>query len=87
MDDTSLKLTPQEQCYLNSPSFENYMIAGVLFVLGMTLSFILTIVAHVEPLFWPGITLSIIISFIVLHKLKKREYRMKLRELQEKYKS
>jgi hypothetical protein len=82
--DKPRNLSSHDERYLNSPGFEVYMIAGVIFVLGMALSFILTFFAHLEPLFWPGLILSVIVSSIVLHMLKKREYQAKLREIQQK---
>jgi hypothetical protein len=78
-----LELSPQDERYLNSPSFEIYMIAGAVFALGMTLSFVLTVMIHREPLFWPGLLLSIVVSSIVLQKLRVREYHAKLREIKE----
>lgn len=84
MDDNSdLELSLQDKIYLSSPGFESYMIAGWIFVIGMTLSIVITTLIHREPLFWPGTVLSVIVAFVVLQKLKKREYNAKLREIRE----
>lgn len=77
-----LDLSPQDRRYLHSPSFELYMIAGLVFALGMGGSFVITLLLHIEPYFWFGLILSVVGSSVVLHKLKIREYHNKLREIQ-----
>lgn len=76
-----IELSPRDRRYLNSPGFESYMIAGVVFALGLGLSLVITVSIHREPLFWPGMILTLIISTVVLQQFKKREYRAKLREI------
>lgn len=75
----------RDQRYLNSTRFEVYLIVGLVFTLGFTGSFILSVVYHVEPLLWPGALLSIVASYFVLRFLKRREYQEKLQELEADY--
>ncbi len=82
-EDVELHLSPRDRYYLNSPGFESYMIAGYVFVFGLTLSIVLTVMTNTEPLFWPGSLLTVAISFIVLQVLKRREYKAKLREIRQ----
>ncbi len=77
-----MNLSPQDKRYLHSPSFELYMISGLVFALGMGGSFIITLLLHIEPYFWLGLVLSVVASAVVLQKLKTREYHNKLREIQ-----
>jgi len=75
-------LSAQDYRYLHCTSFEVYMQAGLVFVLGFSGSFIVSFVIHQAKLFWPGVLISIIATGIVLQILKKREYQAKSRELE-----
>jgi uncharacterized membrane protein len=73
--------TARDEYYINSTSFEVYMIAGAVFLIGFTLIFILSVAYHLEPLVWPGGAFSIVAGFGVLRVLSKRERRAKIREV------
>jgi hypothetical protein len=79
-----IQLSPQDYYYVKSPGFESYMISGLVFVFGITFSIVGSVAIHQEPLFWPGSLLSIVAAFFVLRALKRREFRAKLREVQER---
>lgn len=79
------RFSARDQRYLNATRFEVYMIVGLVFTFGFTASFILSVVYHAEPWLWPGALLSIIVSYLVLRVLKRREYAEKLRELEADY--
>lgn len=82
-EDVETHLNPRDRYYLNSPGFESYMIAGYVFVLGLTVSIVATVMTNTEPLFWPSSLLTVAMSFIVLQVLKRREYKAKLREIRQ----
>ncbi len=77
------ELSPRDQKYLESPGFESYMIAGYVFVGGLTISLVVPVLIGHAYLFWPGVLLSIVAMVLVLNKLKRREYKVKLREIRE----
>lgn len=79
------RFTARDLGYLNCTSFEVYIAVGLVFVLGFTLMFILSVVAHVEVLLWPGTLLVLVASFFVYRVLKRREYAAKLREIEADY--
>ena len=70
--------------YLNCTSFEVYIIAGLVFLFGFTLTFIVSVAYHIEPMLWPGSVLTIILAYVVFDILKRRERRAKLREIEDK---
>lgn len=76
--------TARDEYYIKSTSFEVYMIAGLVFVLGFSLSFVLSVLAHAEPWLWPGSLVSIVAAFVVLRVLSRREREAKIREVDEK---
>jgi hypothetical protein len=59
------------------------MAAGFVFAFGLGISLIGSIVIEQEPLFWPGMLLSMVVAFVVLRTMKQREYRAKMREIRE----
>jgi hypothetical protein len=77
------ELSPRDQKYLDSPGFESYMIAGYVFVGCMTISLVVPVLIGHAYLFWPGLLLSIVAMILVLNKLKRREYKAKLREIRD----
>ncbi len=79
------KLSAHDFRYLTSTSFEVYMITGAIFLFGFTVSFVLSVLAHREVMLWPGALASVIVSFIVLKLLERREFRAKLAELAGEY--
>lgn len=79
------RFSARDQGYLNATRFEVYIVVGLVFVLGFTASFILSVVYHAEVWLWPGALLSVLVSYIVLRVLKRREYAEKLRELEADY--
>ena len=81
MPDQKTRRTPRDQVYIDSTSFEVYMIVGTIFVLGFTAVFALTVLLHVEPLIWPGSLLVIGLCYFVLTVLQKREQAAKIREV------
>jgi hypothetical protein len=77
----SPKRTARDEYYINSTSFEVYMIVGAVFVIGFTLTFMLSVVYHVEPWIWPGSALWMILAAVLLRVLSKRERQAKIREV------
>ncbi len=75
------KRTARDEYYINSTSFEVYMIAGTVFLVGFTLIFVLSVIFHFEPWIWPGGALSIIVAAVLLRVLSKRERLAKIREV------
>lgn len=73
--------TPRDEYYIRSTSFEVYMVVGLVFVFGFTLSFMLGVLLHMEPIVWPGSLFSIILSAVLLRVLAARERRNKIREV------
>jgi hypothetical protein len=75
------KRTARDEYYINSTSFEVYMIVGAAFLIGFTLIFVLSVVFHFEPWIWPGGALSMIGAAVLLRVLSTRERLAKIREV------
>jgi positive regulator of sigma E activity len=73
--------TPRDEYYINSTSFEVYMVVGLVFVLGFTFSFIGSVMIHQETLVWPGMLISMGAAYWVLRVLSRRERNAKIREV------
>lgn len=73
--------TPRDQYYIDSTSFEVYLIVGAIFVVGFSLIFIATVVAHTEVLLWPASLVLIGICAAILNVLIRRERACKIREV------
>jgi hypothetical protein len=71
----------RDQYYINSTSFEVYMIVGTIFVLGFTMAFIGSVLMHMEVLLWPGALVSAGLAYWVLRVLSRRERLAKMREI------
>ncbi len=80
-----IRFSPRDECYLNATRFEVYIAAGLVFVIGFTLVFIFSVMAHAEAWVWPGSLLPIGAAFFVFRILKRREYAEKLCELEADY--
>lgn len=72
----------RDQVYLDSPGFEPYMAAGVVFVAVFTAVFILSIKISFAWLVWPGLLLGVLAGYAVLRWLQRREYARKLAEVE-----
>lgn len=73
--------TGRDQYYINSTGFEVYMVGGLVFVAGFSLSFILGVLVDAEWLVWPGSAVAIVATYIVLRILTRRERAAKIREV------
>lgn len=73
--------TARDQRYIESTSFEVYMVVGTVFVLGFSAIFILTVLTHTEPLLWPGSALLVGLCYFVLTLLERNERVAKIREV------
>jgi hypothetical protein len=73
--------TRRDQYYIDSTSFEVYMITGLVWLTITTISFVLSVVTHHEPWAWPGGILAVIVAAVVLRVLSQRERRAKIREV------
>ncbi len=71
----------RDQLYIESTSFEVYMVVGTIFVLGFSAIFILTVLTHTEPLLWPGSVLLVGLCYFVLTLLARNEKAAKIREV------
>ncbi len=78
-------LTPRDQRYLNCTSFEVYIATGLVFLAGFTLSFVLSVIYHAEPMLWPASLVVVGICSGVFFALRHRERKAKLREIQKDY--
>lgn len=75
------QLSGRERYYVNSTSFEVYMIVGLVWLVLFSLAFILSVALNMEVWLWPGALLSVVIAAGVLFVLSRRERAAKLREL------
>jgi hypothetical protein len=73
----------RDERYINSTSFEVYMVAGFIWLMVFSGIFVLSVVMHHEMWIWPGGLLSIIAGAVVLNILSRRERRAKIREVDE----
>ncbi len=73
--------TPRDEYYINATSFEVYMIAGLVFVFGFTLAFMLGVIFHVEVIVWPGALVAMGLTYAVIRFLGNRERARKIREV------
>jgi hypothetical protein len=80
-----MRFSPRDECYLNATRFEVYIAAGLVFVIGFTLVFMLSVMAHAEVWIWPGSLIPVGAAFYIFRILKRREYAEKLRELEADY--
>lgn len=71
----------RDERYINSTSFEVYMIVGAVFLVGFTAAFILSVATHHEMWVWPGSILSVILAYATLSVLSRRERLAKIREV------
>lgn len=76
------RFSPRDEVYLNSTSFEVYMITGAVWLALFTASFIFSVVTKKYLLLWPGAFVSVLTAYFVLKMLERREYRAKLHELE-----
>jgi hypothetical protein len=76
------RLSPRDEVYLTSTSFEVYMITGLVFLFIFTASFITSIRIHFEWLIWPGSLVSVIAAYATLKILERREQTRKLAEIE-----
>jgi uncharacterized membrane protein YdbT with pleckstrin-like domain len=73
--------TGRDQYYINSTSFEVYMITGLVWLAITTFVFVLSIATNHEPWVWPGGILAVVVAAIVLRVLSRRERNAKIREV------
>ncbi len=71
-----------DEVYLNSPGFESYIGAGVVFILVFTAAFVYSIKASFEWLVWPGLLVAVLAGYLTLRWLLGREFARKLAELE-----
>jgi hypothetical protein len=76
------RFSTRDEVYLNSPGFEPYMAAGVVFIVIFTAIFIFSIKTSLEILVWPGLAVAAAGCLITLKWLGRREYARKLAELE-----
>lgn len=76
------RFSTRDEVYLNSPGFEPYMAAGVVFIVIFTAIFVFSIKASLEILVWPGLVVAAAGCLITLKWLERREYARKLAELE-----
>ncbi|NJN65537.1 MAG: hypothetical protein HC884_01905 [Chloroflexaceae bacterium] len=83
-DDVDLShLSARDRGYVESPSFETHIISGFVFAVGFTIAFMVPVMIGMAYLFWPGIFVATAISLYVMRVLQKREFFIKLREVEE----
>lgn len=76
------RFSTRDEVYLNSPGFESFMVAGMVFAALFTAIFIYSIKAHSEWMVWPGIAIAGAACLGTLKFLQRREYQRKLAELE-----
>jgi hypothetical protein len=76
------RFSTRDEVYLNSPGFETYMGAGAVFLLVFTGIFIYSIKSQLELLVWPGLAIAVVVGFITLRWLERREFARKLAKLE-----
>lgn len=76
------RYSPRDEVYLNSTGFEVYMAAGAVFLLFFTAGFILGIKLSFAWLFWPGCLVAVIMGYITLKTLERRERIRKVAEIE-----
>ncbi|WP_129631609.1 hypothetical protein [Candidatus Oscillochloris fontis] len=76
------RISARDQIYLTSTSFEVYMITGLVFLFVFTASFFFSIQIHFEWLIWPGSFVAVVLAYITLKMLERREYMRKLAEIE-----
>jgi hypothetical protein len=75
-------LSPQDRKYVTCPSFETHIISGIVFAVGYTVVFVVPVLINFAALFWPGIIVATVVSLIVMKKVQRREFFVKLREVE-----
>lgn len=75
-------LSPQDRKYVTCPSFETHIISGIVFAVGYTVVFVVPVLINLAALFWPGIIVATVVSLIVMKKVQRREFFVKLREVE-----
>ncbi|MEI7769862.1 MAG: hypothetical protein WCI67_07740 [Chloroflexales bacterium] len=76
------RLSPRDEIYLTSTSFEVYMITGLVFLFIFTASFITSIKIHYEWILWPGSFIAVTAAYATLKWLERREHIRKLAEIE-----
>lgn len=76
------RFSPPDEVYLNSPGFESYIGAGIVFLVVFTAIFLYSIKSGYELLVWPGLAVAALACFFTLRWLEGREYARKLAELE-----
>lgn len=75
-------LSRRDEVYLDSPGFEPYMGAGVVFIAVFTAVFIFSIKVAFAWLAWPGLFVAVLAGYFTLTWLQRREYARKLAEVE-----
>ncbi len=75
------RISSRDQIYLTSTSFEVYMVTGLVFLFVFTASFFFSIRINFEWLIWPGSFVAVVLAYITLKVLERREYVRKLAEI------
>jgi len=75
------RMSARDRIYLDSTSFEVYMVTGVVFLFIFTASFLFSIRIHFEWLIWPGSFVAVVAAYITLKVLERREQVRKLAEI------
>jgi hypothetical protein len=81
MPEPQRRLSTRDAIYLNSPGFEPYMAAGAVFVVVFTAIFIVSIKISFAWLVWPGLFVAVLVGYLVLNLLQRRERARKLAEI------
>ncbi len=75
------RFSTRDEVYLNSPGFEPYIAAGLVFALVLGAIFIVSIKVSFAWLIWPGMFVAVLAGYIVLNLFQRREYARKLAEV------
>jgi multidrug transporter EmrE-like cation transporter len=76
------RFSNRDRVYLNSPGFEPFIVAGIVFVVVFTAIFIFSIRVSLAWLAWPGMGVAAIVCYGVLRWGQRREYARKLAEVE-----
>ena len=79
------RFSPRDEVYLNSTSFEVYMATGGVFVVGFTIAFLAGVLLNFAWLVWPGTFITVVLAYLTLSTLERREFRNKFAELEAEY--
>jgi hypothetical protein len=82
---TERALSSRDSIYLKSTSFEVFMISGGVFIAVISLFFLVGISWSAAWLIWPGMIAGFLAALPVHLLLARREYRLKLAELNREY--